>query len=119
VRRFFLGNYRSGLSLSTHRPVTTKNTGKYDSIGDKKEKNHVYASILQYLIGFIFLSNNVGIHFVLTYYFRLVPMFSGITTQILNPCCCSCIEREPVCKNNSNNKMLKVYNFRIKSGIGK
>jgi hypothetical protein len=25
--------------LSTHRPVTTKNTGKYDSIGDKKEKN--------------------------------------------------------------------------------
>jgi hypothetical protein len=27
--------YRSGLSLSTHRPVTTKNTGKYDSIGDK------------------------------------------------------------------------------------
>ena len=36
-------NYRSGLSLSTHRPVTTKNTGKYDSIGDKKEKKHVYA----------------------------------------------------------------------------
>ena len=31
-------NYRSGLPLSTHRPVTTKNTGKYDSIGDKKEK---------------------------------------------------------------------------------
>ena len=28
-------NYRSGLSLSTHLPVTT---GKYDSIGDKKEK---------------------------------------------------------------------------------
>jgi hypothetical protein len=28
--------------LSTHRPVTTKNTGKYDSIGDKKEKKHVY-----------------------------------------------------------------------------
>jgi hypothetical protein len=28
-----------GLSLSTHRPVTTKNTGKYDSIGDKKEKS--------------------------------------------------------------------------------
>ena len=26
-----------------HRPVTTKNTGKYDSIGDKKEKKHVYA----------------------------------------------------------------------------
>ena len=25
--------------VSTHRPVTTKNTGKYDSIGDKKEKN--------------------------------------------------------------------------------
>jgi len=24
--------------LSTDRPVTTKNTGKYDSIGDKKEK---------------------------------------------------------------------------------
>ena len=32
-------NYRSGLSLSTHRPVTTKNTGNYDSIGDKKEKS--------------------------------------------------------------------------------
>jgi hypothetical protein len=32
-------NYRSGLSLSTHRPVTTKNTGKYDSIGDKNDKN--------------------------------------------------------------------------------
>ena len=31
-------NYRSGLSLSTQRPVITKNTGKYDSIGDKKEK---------------------------------------------------------------------------------
>jgi hypothetical protein len=31
-------NYRSGLSLSTHRPVTTKTTGKYDSIGNKKEK---------------------------------------------------------------------------------
>ena len=38
VRRIFFCNYRSGLSLSTHRPVTTKNTGKYDSIGDKKEK---------------------------------------------------------------------------------
>jgi hypothetical protein len=31
-------NYRSGLPLSTHRPVTTENTGKYDSIGDKKGK---------------------------------------------------------------------------------
>jgi hypothetical protein len=30
-------NYWSGLSLSTHRPVTTKYTGKYDGIGDKKE----------------------------------------------------------------------------------
>jgi hypothetical protein len=39
VRRIFFCNYRSGLSLSTHRPVTTKNTGKYDSIGDKKEKS--------------------------------------------------------------------------------
>ena len=39
VRRIFFVNYRSGLSLSTHRPVTTKNTGKYDSIGDKKEKS--------------------------------------------------------------------------------
>jgi hypothetical protein len=38
VRRIFFCNYRSGLSLSTHRPVTTKNTGKYDSIGDKKRK---------------------------------------------------------------------------------
>jgi hypothetical protein len=38
VRRigFFCCNYRSRLPLSTHRPVTTKNTGKYDSIGDKK-----------------------------------------------------------------------------------
>ena len=36
--KIFFCNYRSGLSLSTHRPVTTKNTGKYDSIGDKKEK---------------------------------------------------------------------------------
>ena len=35
----FFCNYRSGLSLSTHRPVSTKNTGKYDSIGDKKEKS--------------------------------------------------------------------------------
>jgi hypothetical protein len=26
------------LLLSTHRPVITKNTGKYDSIDDKKEK---------------------------------------------------------------------------------
>jgi hypothetical protein len=25
-----------------HQPVTTKNTGKYDSIGDKKEKKHVH-----------------------------------------------------------------------------
>ena len=33
---FFCCNYRSRLPLSTHRPVTTKNTGKYDSIGDKK-----------------------------------------------------------------------------------
>ena len=34
-------NYGSGLSLSTHRhrPVTTKNMGKSDSIGDKKEKS--------------------------------------------------------------------------------
>ena len=35
--------YRVGVSirglLSTHRPVTTKNTEKYDSIGDKKEKS--------------------------------------------------------------------------------
>ena len=35
----FCCNYRSGLSLSTDRPVTTKNTGKYDSTDDKKEKN--------------------------------------------------------------------------------
>ena len=39
VRRIFFCNYWSGLSLSAHRPVTTKNTGKYDSIGDKKEKS--------------------------------------------------------------------------------
>ena len=39
VKNFVFCNYRSGLTLSTHRPVTTKNTGKYDSIGDKKEKN--------------------------------------------------------------------------------
>ena len=39
VRRFFCCNYRSGLFLSTHRLVTTKNTWKYDSIGDKKEKS--------------------------------------------------------------------------------
>ena len=39
VRRIgFFCNYRSRLTLSTHRPVTTKNTGKYDSIGDKKRK---------------------------------------------------------------------------------
>ena len=37
--KIFFCNYRSGLSLSSHRPVTTKNTGKYDSIGDKKEKS--------------------------------------------------------------------------------
>jgi hypothetical protein len=37
--KIFWCNYRSGLSLSTHRPVTRKNTGKYDSIGDKKEQN--------------------------------------------------------------------------------
>ena len=37
--KIFFCNYRSGLSLSTHRPVTTKNTGKYDSIGDKKGKS--------------------------------------------------------------------------------
>ena len=37
--KIFFCNYRSGLSLSTHRPVTTKNTGKYDSIGDKEEKS--------------------------------------------------------------------------------
>ena len=44
VRRFFFFcNYRSGLPLSTHRPVTTKNTGKYDSIDDKEKKKHVYA----------------------------------------------------------------------------
>jgi hypothetical protein len=36
---FFLCNYPSGLPLSIHRPVTSKNTGKYDSIGDKKEKS--------------------------------------------------------------------------------
>jgi hypothetical protein len=39
LRGIFFCNYRSGLSLSTHRPVTMKNTGKYDSIGDKKEKS--------------------------------------------------------------------------------
>jgi hypothetical protein len=37
--KIFFCKYRSGLSLSTHRPVTTKYTGKYDSIGDKKEKS--------------------------------------------------------------------------------
>ena len=41
VKRIFFCNYRSGLSLSSHRPVTTKNTGKYDSIGDKKKKTYV------------------------------------------------------------------------------
>jgi hypothetical protein len=30
-------------------------------------------SIFQYLIGFIILSNNVGIHFVFTYYFLIHP----------------------------------------------
>ena len=44
-KNFFFCNYRSGLLLSTHRPVTTKNTGKYDSIGDKKEKSPAYVRI--------------------------------------------------------------------------
>ena len=35
----FFCNYQSGLPLSKHRPVTTENTGKYDSIGDKIEKS--------------------------------------------------------------------------------
>ena len=38
VREDFFFNYRSGLTLSTHRPVTTKDREKYDSIGDKKKK---------------------------------------------------------------------------------
>jgi hypothetical protein len=42
VRRFFFCNYRSRLPLSTGRPVTTKNTGKYDGIGNKKEKKRLY-----------------------------------------------------------------------------
>ena len=33
---FIFCNYRSGLPLSTHQPVTMKNMGKYESIGDKK-----------------------------------------------------------------------------------
>ena len=37
----FFCDYRSRLPLSTHRPVTTKNTGKYDSTGNKKEKAYV------------------------------------------------------------------------------
>ena len=28
------------LSLSTHQPLSAKNTGKYDSIGDKNEKKN-------------------------------------------------------------------------------
>ena len=36
---YLLSACGSGLSLSTHRPVTTKDSGKYDSIGDKKEKS--------------------------------------------------------------------------------
>ena len=44
VKRIFFLNYRSGLTLSTYRKVTTKSTGKYDKIGDKKEKKHVYAA---------------------------------------------------------------------------
>jgi len=44
-RRIFFCYYQSGLPLSTDRPVITKNTGKYDGIGDKKEKKHVYAYI--------------------------------------------------------------------------
>ena len=43
VKRFFFFVITDQATLSTHRPVTTKNTGKYDSIGDKKEKKHVYA----------------------------------------------------------------------------
>ena len=35
----FFCNYRSELPVGTHRPVTTKNTGKYNSIGDKKKKS--------------------------------------------------------------------------------
>jgi hypothetical protein len=40
-------------------------------------------------MGFIFLSNNVGIHFLFTYYFpirsvQLVLMFSGNTPKILH-----------------------------------
>ena len=38
--KIFFCNYRSGLPLSTHRPVTTKNTGKYYSIGDNKERKN-------------------------------------------------------------------------------
>jgi hypothetical protein len=29
-------------TLVTHRPVTAKNTGKYDSIGEKNGKKQVY-----------------------------------------------------------------------------
>jgi hypothetical protein len=35
---FFFCHYQSRLPLSTHRPVTTKNMGKYNSIGDKKAR---------------------------------------------------------------------------------
>ena len=38
-RRILLCNYGSGLPLSTHRSVTSKNTWKYDSIRNKKKKN--------------------------------------------------------------------------------
>jgi hypothetical protein len=57
---------------------------------DPKRKTTFFFWIIQYFAvsnRVYFLSNNVGIHFVLTYYFplylfRLVPMFSSISPQI-------------------------------------
>jgi hypothetical protein len=56
----------------------------------------VYVYTLSHHDNIILLSKNVGTNFVFTDYFpihlfRLVSMFSGITPQILNPFCCSCI----------------------------
>jgi hypothetical protein len=49
LKEFFFCNYRSGLPLSSHRPVITKNTGKYDSIGDKKRKKNMCTNIVNYI----------------------------------------------------------------------
>ena len=90
-KNLFLCNFRSGLPLSTHRPVTTKNNVKYDSIDDKKEKKSMYTHKMNYNWQLFILTDTHRItnsldpddHALLAQKVRLISTFSAACSVYL------------------------------------